>query len=42
MRLINKMQPQQVYQHLTQKLTYAEARRYVAKVTKNKHKYQLA
>jgi membrane-bound lytic murein transglycosylase C len=41
MRLINKMQPQQVYQHLTRKLAYAEARRYVAKVTKNMHKYQL-
>ncbi len=41
-RTINRMRPQQVYQHLTRKLAYAEARHYVAKVTQNKRKYLFA
>ncbi len=39
-RKINSMHPQYVYQYLTQHLAYAEARRYVVKVTENKRKYQ--
>lgn len=40
-RIINRLPPQQVYHHLRQKLKYAEARRYIVKVTQNKQKYQL-
>ena len=40
-RKINAMNPQQVYQHLTQQLKHAEARRYLAKVTENKRKYYI-
>lgn len=37
---INRMTPSQVYQHLTRHLKYAEARRYVQKVTQNKRAYR--
>ncbi len=40
-RKINTMSPQEVYHYLTQQLAYAEARRYLVKVTKNKRKYQV-
>ncbi len=36
---INRMTPSQVYQHLTRHLAYAEARRYLQKVTANKRHY---
>ena len=37
---INRMSPSQVYTHLTHHLKYAEARRYVQKVTRNKRAFQ--
>lgn len=40
-RKINSMSPQKVYHYLTQQLAYAEARRYLVKVTTNKRKYQV-
>ncbi|WP_245566286.1 murein transglycosylase domain-containing protein [Thiomicrorhabdus chilensis] len=36
---INRLNSQQVYQHLRTRLTYAEARRYLLKVTTNKRNY---
>jgi membrane-bound lytic murein transglycosylase C len=36
---INRMQPQQVYQHLIRHLPFAETRRYVQKVTEFQRKY---
>lgn len=38
---INRLNSDQVYQHLTRHLSHSEARRYVAKVSHNKRKYQL-
>lgn len=36
---INRLSSSQVYQHLTTRLSSSEARRYLAKVTRNKQKY---
>ncbi|NPA72643.1 MAG: DUF3393 domain-containing protein [Gammaproteobacteria bacterium] len=39
-KTINRLTAQQVYTHLTRKLSSAEARNYVVKVTRNRRKYQ--
>jgi len=38
-RKINRLSPEQVYQHLRKKLSTQEARNYLAKVVKNKQRY---